>query len=682
MAGRPRRWAAAAACAATLAVASLCYAGGGLGAAVSRRFDFGAVLTSALSIEAGGADYATRPGAVNPKVTVPYWDYTRDDATFKALYGKHTPLDARFWSLDDLWSDGWYGSAENGFHTVTAGRFAYQRVPRATSDHVANPCGYLRAPWNANARPFVTRVHQLCGADSLTGFGWPSCGTHHNLTFQSTSYYAWAWKASYGAHGPVHAAVGGTFQCKDEYDGLAAVGVLPQDVESLRVMSFVVLKSGWRAGLVEMPAACSSDAPRADCKPKCPLLEDAGRFRNISALEDMWQVLFMGARLSRSYDHDTKVGVLKAVCTTPIAPGDQLEASSPVDVSFWPVHPTLERLYMYKALLGASENATAGFDTTAWANPDGPTQYCHNNGCKGHHPYDVVPFPVHAEANGKLRGPLDGVLLAGSPSEADVTGASCDEVIATLCVLDCAVEKCADGCEAAYCAVPIAELGALLATGGVRWCYGDAPCPVGVWERDDLTVAHACPVACGRRGVACGPVCFPKPDSASWAGAHTLQGCGDVDFQIMYGGAERSRATAARAPRRPLLRPAELLRRRARRGLRALPELLRLLLRRAVVRASAPDAPRGGERSGADAPTDPRAPTRRPSAADAANSCRWADDGECDEPGCAPSAAARDCARRRRRRQRQRRPTASTAAPARGGAVAVAAVLLASAVRP
>ena len=70
--------------------------------------------------------------AVNPKVTVPYWDYTRDDATFKALYGKHTPLDARFWSLDDLWSDDWYGSAENGFHTVTAGRFAYQRVPRAT----------------------------------------------------------------------------------------------------------------------------------------------------------------------------------------------------------------------------------------------------------------------------------------------------------------------------------------------------------------------------------------------------------------------------------------------------------------------------------------------------------------------------------------------------------------------
>ena len=133
--------------------------------------------------------------AVNPAVAVPYWDYTRDDAKFKAAYGARTPLDARFWSLDDLWSDDWFGGAENGFHTVTSGRFAYQRVPKATADHVANPYGFLRAPWNANARPFVTRVHQLCGADALSGFGWPSCGTHHNLTFETTSYYDWACRA-------------------------------------------------------------------------------------------------------------------------------------------------------------------------------------------------------------------------------------------------------------------------------------------------------------------------------------------------------------------------------------------------------------------------------------------------------------------------------------------------------
>ncbi|KAK7237055.1 hypothetical protein SO694_000910103 [Aureococcus anophagefferens] len=259
---------------------------------------------------------------------------------------------------------------------------------------------------------------------------------------------------------------------------------------------------------------------------------------------------------------------------------------------------------------------------------------------------------------------LDGVLLAGSPSEADVTGASCDEVIATLCVLDCAVEKCADGCEAAYCAVPIAELGALLATGGVRWCYGDAPCPVGVWERDDLTVAHACPVACGRRGVACGPVCFPKPDSASWAGAHTLQGCGDVDFQIMYGGAERLAGDCC-----PGLRDAPRCC-----GQRSFSDA-ELAEADAPTRASAPRARRADR---------PAAPTRRPSAADAANSCRWADDGECDEPEfCAVGSDARDCAR-------TAPPTAAPTpsddvdggAPPRGGAVAVAAVLLASAVRP
>ncbi|KAH8055927.1 hypothetical protein JL722_7746 [Aureococcus anophagefferens] len=282
---------------------------------------------------------------------------------------------------------------------------------------------------------------------------------------------------------------------------------------------------------------------------------------------------------------------------------------------------------------------------------------------------------------------LDRVLLAGSPFEADVTGASCDEVIATLCVLDCAVEKCADGCEAAYCDVPIAELGALLATGGVRWCYGDAPCPVGVWERDDLTVAHACPVACGRRGVACGPVCFPKPDSASWAGAHTLQGCGDVDFQIMYGGAERLAGDCC-----PGLRDAPRCCGQRSFSDAELAEVCEHCPSSCGSCSAAPsyaptrsDAPT--RRPSAAAPTrrpTRAAPTRRPSAADAANSCRWADDGECDEPEfCAVGSDARDCARTA---PSTAAPTPSDdvdgGAPPRGGAVAVAAVLLASAVRP
>ena len=56
---------------------------------------------------------------MDPSIAHPFWDYTYDDALFKSTYGAHTPLDTRFWSLDDLWSDSWFGSAENDQHTVS-----------------------------------------------------------------------------------------------------------------------------------------------------------------------------------------------------------------------------------------------------------------------------------------------------------------------------------------------------------------------------------------------------------------------------------------------------------------------------------------------------------------------------------------------------------------------------------
>ena len=55
-----------------------------------------------------------------------------------------------------------------------------------------NAYGYLRAPWNVNKSPFVTRAHEFCNA--TIGYSlWPSCGMHWNLTFDATysSWYKW-----------------------------------------------------------------------------------------------------------------------------------------------------------------------------------------------------------------------------------------------------------------------------------------------------------------------------------------------------------------------------------------------------------------------------------------------------------------------------------------------------------
>lgn len=185
-------------------------------------------------------------------------------------------------------------------------------------------------------------------------------------------------------------AIGGTFQCAEDYDKLESE-LEAGDLQSLRVTSFVTLKSGWRARAVEVPTYCSVDTPRGQCQPRCPWLEEAAS--NASLLEDMWQILFFTADLCADcYDAAAKLEVLRVTCSAPVVPGDQLEASSPVDVSFWPIHGTVERLWAYKKLLGS-------FDDERWASPydDRPTQYCRLGGCRGHHPADVVPFPVQVE---------------------------------------------------------------------------------------------------------------------------------------------------------------------------------------------------------------------------------------------------------------------------------------------
>ena len=142
MAGRSRRWAAAAACAATLAAASLCYAGGGLGAAVSRRFDFGAVLTSSLSIEAGGADYATRPGVGYPwlvegRVVEPW----RETTLSARAYDERRDYD---WTVTDAAGAEWTASGVEVSRTFTAlGQYAAV-VAESNSDRSATRTLYCR----------------------------------------------------------------------------------------------------------------------------------------------------------------------------------------------------------------------------------------------------------------------------------------------------------------------------------------------------------------------------------------------------------------------------------------------------------------------------------------------------------------------------------------------------------
>lgn len=341
---------------------------------------------------------------VDAVVTVPYWDYTYEGGLVK----KHQSL-AAAWSTK-LWTDAWFGRADGVLHTVTRGRFAYQTVPRSggnSTGTIRNPYGYLRAPWNVNKLPFVTRVHRFCNV-SLGYDIWPSCATHYNLTFepQSGAFYNWIWKASYAPHGPIHYFIGGYTNCGPLGEELANV-TGADALESFARMMVVLPKQLYRDFKLDSPT-CSADTPQNECHLICATDErkpgQVARFVD-SVVELVEGLATTGLEVDYTWlqtlDEHRAQRLVRLLCTTPWSPGEQLEAASPVDVSFWPIHPTVERLLQYKRIVD-------DFDVTVWANPlpEEPTMFCQEgvttraaerrgdvDRCQGHHAVDLVIYP-------------------------------------------------------------------------------------------------------------------------------------------------------------------------------------------------------------------------------------------------------------------------------------------------
>lgn len=115
--------------------------------------------------------------AINPSVTLPYWDFTLE-STF---YSPSTFRDSGVFSPD------WFGDAtcNNSLHTPTEGRFSY--VPVMQNAHnfssIVSPYGMLRSPWNADPTPYMTRSALIYGmANNLKPSGCKEY--HHALDFQ------------------------------------------------------------------------------------------------------------------------------------------------------------------------------------------------------------------------------------------------------------------------------------------------------------------------------------------------------------------------------------------------------------------------------------------------------------------------------------------------------------------
>ena len=168
------------------------------------------------------------------------------------------------------------------------------------------------------------------------------------------------------------------------------------------------------------PEYCAYDAPQARCHLVCPKDFDASGLGD--AVYDFFTSLahtfefVSSANLTKAHYH----AFLAWLCETPFSAGEQLESSSPFDVSFWPIHPTLDRLLAYKRIVKP-------FKEPGWQifsdRPANVSRYCeddlmpvkvgHSN-CRGHHAYDLTYFKVNvadAKGNFSLRQLTNGELL-------------------------------------------------------------------------------------------------------------------------------------------------------------------------------------------------------------------------------------------------------------------------------
>jgi hypothetical protein len=327
--------------------------------------------------------------AVCPRLAVPYWDYTVDSAKIS-----NRDPDAMFTSISsifhasELFKENFFGETDASANAVTAGRFASVQVGRDFSAATRSPRGYLRAPWNINPSKQVTRFHSILGSDIVdeyyTALTWPTCASHLGLSVDSkyATWFEWSWNAGYMPHGPVHAWVGGvgggnaeaTYQ-KLHDDKHVDAKVLAE----LKVLAFARLKNLWRDFAVETPKTCSDDAPVEECTWACT--DDP--VSNTAIAEQLAQAGVDSA--NTAYAEIVRV----AVCEATYWPGDMFEAASPIEASFWPIHPTMDRLLQYKDLVEPFTDKTWLLDDDGLAHGGDACQY-NASDCKGHHAGDLT----------------------------------------------------------------------------------------------------------------------------------------------------------------------------------------------------------------------------------------------------------------------------------------------------
>jgi len=343
--------------------------------------------------------------AVNPTVSLPYWDYTYETGDFSEsiMFSEKTFGSLNFPSTNNYWS---YSHDSLIDAAIQDGRWAMiQTKENSKYPDLINGYGYMRGPWNTNPSPYISRFI-VNDASSTLYLSAPSCSSFYGMLEESTLMNFLS-KAPFFPHASIHGGIGGMFGC-DILDSMLSAGLVNSEQDKLQICKkwTTVSKELYRSNFISVKEGCSMEDKslgRYDfsCGYTCnPDKSDAIFIQSLKG--------YIQDYVPTNMNTDQWTSWIDFICdgeAYKMFSGDHFESTSPEDPSFWPIHGNLERLFHAKLMTG-------GFSNNAWgvfpsdicdkstcydADEDEKGEYSHC--CYGHYENDQLLDFVKGDVN-------------------------------------------------------------------------------------------------------------------------------------------------------------------------------------------------------------------------------------------------------------------------------------------
>jgi len=358
--------------------------------------------------------------AVDPSVSLPYWDFTIEGQANQSVYESPIFTPEIFGSCplpEDMVLGFSYSKDSLLNAAIPDGRWAFLEADLNTKyPSMIQPYGYLRAPWNLNPSPYISRYTYSGDAVTL-----PTCLRYHALINVTDMNYFHS-TVAYGPHGAIHTLPGGLMGCELLQPFIDLGYIRNNTMIQLCASWGFVIKELYRDYKIELPSNCNATSYDFKGLDNCNFVCD--------------DALSVGGRAKKSLEHsgytfsDPYDGNVSAstylgefICygnATKVYVGDHLESASPADPSFWVIHPTLDRALQAKYIAG-------GFTTDVWptydndtctaysCNADASTTADSFDCCYGHHLSDKILDYVTGERYSYIGITNGDVMLSLNP---------------------------------------------------------------------------------------------------------------------------------------------------------------------------------------------------------------------------------------------------------------------------